>query len=77
MQKRLYVFTNDIGRLYQCQKVREFEIADGAETFIKEKYCDVARRRRRKIWVRTGIWKILESRTEPPPPRGGGVSSDP
>ena len=76
MQKRLYVFTNDIGRLYQCQKVREFEIADGAETFIKEKYCDVARRRRRKNWVRTGIWENLESRTEPP--LGvGGVSSDP
>ena len=76
MQKRLYVFTNDIGRLYQCQKVREFEIADGAETFIKEKYCDVARRRRRKnLGPYRNLGKFRVSyRT---PPGGGGVSSDP
>ena len=54
-------------------KIREFEIADSAETFIKEKCCDVARRRRRKIWTRTGIWENLESRTEPPLGVGGGV----
>ena len=34
-------------------------------------YWDVARRRRRKIWVRTGIWENLESRTEPPLGVGG------